>query len=209
MKLKIFLTIALVLLSTFTGQAQDNPKPEPAKTPQAKLTAKDYEDLLARLKGGDTKIDFTALRMAFTETKDYSYGGPDKAEKEKFLKPFNDKNYKEALKQAEKFLEKNYVEANAHYVAYNSAKELKDDKKADPLVVSVTLDKKLWIETNNYEEADLPVKLGEEFKKQPGRKILLKGDEKLTFGDVRKVMDKLRTAGAKGVGLGVEEVGKK
>ena len=131
MKLKIFLTIAFVLLSTFAGQAQDNPKLEPAKTPQAKLTAKDYEDLLARLKGGDTKIDFTALRMAFTETKDYSYDGPEKAEKEKFLKPFNDKNYKEALKQAEKFLEKNYVEANAHYVAYNSAKELKDDKKAE------------------------------------------------------------------------------
>ena len=85
----------------------------------------------------------------------------------------------------------------------------KDDKKSDPLVVSVTLDKKLWIETNNYEDADLSTKLGEEFKKQPGRKILLKGDEKLTFGDVRKVMEKLRVAGAKGVGLGVEEVEKK
>lgn len=131
MKLKIIVTIVFVLLLNFAGQAQDNPKPEQPKQTEAKLTAKDYEELAAKLKGGDTKIDFKSLRMAFTETKEYSYSGPDKAEREKFFKPFNDKNYKEALKQAEKYLEKNYLDANAHYVAYNVAKELKDDKKAE------------------------------------------------------------------------------
>ena len=38
--------------------------------------------------------------------------------------------------------------------------------------------------------------------------MLLKGDEPLTFGDVRKVMDVARKAGAKGVALGVEEMKK-
>lgn len=131
MKLKTIFTIFVVLLLVFAGQAQDTPKPEQPKREAAKYTTKDYEDLLAKLKGGDTNIDFKALRLAFAETKEYSYHGPEKAEREKFFKPFNDKNYKDALKQAEKYLEKNYVDLNAHYVAYNSAKELKDDKKAE------------------------------------------------------------------------------
>jgi len=131
MKLKIIFTVSFALLLTFAGQAQENSKPEQIKPAETKLTAKDYETLLAKLKGGDANIDFKALRMAFTETEEYSYRGPDKAEREQFYKPFNDKKYKEALKQAEKYLEKNYVDANAHYVAYNSAKELKDDKKAE------------------------------------------------------------------------------
>ena len=130
MKLKLILAIIFVLLFSFAGQAQETQKPDQTKQTQTKLTAKDYTDLLAKLKGGDTSIDFKTLRMAFTETEEYSYDGPEKADREKFFKPFNDKNYKEALKQAEKSLEKNYVDANAHYVAYNAAKELKDGKKA-------------------------------------------------------------------------------
>jgi len=131
MQIKIIFTIFFVLLLNLAGQSQETPKPEPTKTTEVKLTAKDYEDLLAKLKSGDTNIDYKNLRMAFTETKDYSYHGPEKAEQEKFFKPFGDKNYKDALKKAEKYLETNYVDANAHYVAYNAAKELKDDKKAE------------------------------------------------------------------------------
>ena len=81
-----------------------------------------------------------------------------------------------------------------------------DDKKdeGDPLVVSVTLDKKLWIESkpasqDGFEE-QLTKALGD-----TNRKIMLKGDERLTFGDVRLVMNKMRAAGAKNVAIGVEE----
>ncbi|MBS1796769.1 MAG: DUF4919 domain-containing protein [Acidobacteria bacterium] len=131
MKSKHLLALIAVFLFTFAGFAQDNPKTETPVPPPAKLTAKDYEELVAKLKAGDTNIDYKRLRLAYTETKGYSYSGPDKAEREKFFKPFNDKNYKDALKEAEKYLEKMYVDANAHYVAYTSAKELKDDKKAE------------------------------------------------------------------------------
>jgi len=131
MKFKIFMTVCCALFLTFAGLAQEKTETkQPAET-AVKYTAKDYQDLLAKLKGGDTNIDYKALRMAFAETAEYSYSGPDKAEREKFFKSFNDKKYKDALKQAEKFMETNYVDANAHYVAYNSAKELKDDKKAE------------------------------------------------------------------------------
>lgn len=133
MKLRTLFTLLLMLTLAFTAAAQVKPEAEKPADPAAatKYTAKDYQDLVVKLKGGDANVDYKALRMAFTETEEYSYSGPDKAEQAKFLKPFNDKKYKDALKQAEAFMEKNYVDANAHYVAYNAAKELKDDKKAE------------------------------------------------------------------------------
>ena len=89
-----------------------------------------YAGMLAALKGGDTNVDYKALRMAFAETENYSFHGTDKQEAAKMFKPLGEKNYKEALKLAEKMLEANYVEPNAHYVAYLANTELKDEKKA-------------------------------------------------------------------------------
>ena len=131
MKIKTLFTVLFVLTLTFAGLAQEKPVTEKPAETSAKYTAKDYQELVAKLKGGDVNVDYKALRLAFTETEEYSYSGPDKTEQAKFLKPFGDKKYKDALKQAESFMEKNYVDANAHYVAYNSARELKDDKKAE------------------------------------------------------------------------------
>ncbi len=79
-----------------------------------------------------------------------------------------------------------------------------EDKDGDPLVMSITADKKTWIESNAIPEAELEAKLGTEFVKTPGRKILLKGDEAIEVGEVRKMMDHAKKAGAKGVELAIE-----
>jgi biopolymer transport protein TolR len=79
-----------------------------------------------------------------------------------------------------------------------------DSKESDPLIVSITSDKKVYIEADAVAEDDF----GEQLKKALGdqnKKILLKGDERLTFGDVRRIMNKMRDAGAKNVSIGVEE----
>jgi len=81
-----------------------------------------------------------------------------------------------------------------------------EHKDADPIVLSVTEDKKIWVESAGYDEAGLQDKIREELVKAPGRRILLKGDDRLTFGDIRHVMDLCRKAGARGVNLGVEEL---
>ena len=47
--------------------------------------------------------------------------------------------------------------------------------------------------------------LTEELEKDPGAKILLKGDNKLNVGDVRRVLDIARKSKAKSIALGVEE----
>ena len=136
MKFKLAAAILFICFVTIAVSAQEPGKTngEPAgqsKKVEPKYSAKDYEDIVAKLKNGDTNVDFTMLRMGFVETREYSFRGSDKKAVEKFSAPFNDKKFKDALKEAEKFIEKNYVDANAHYVAYNSAKEIKDDAKAE------------------------------------------------------------------------------
>lgn len=84
----------------------------------------------------------------------------------------------------------------------------KENKEGDPLILSITDDKKMYIEHDAYDEAGLEAKLREEFAAQPGRKVLLKGDERLTYGEVRKLLEIVRKAGAKGIALGVQEIKK-
>jgi biopolymer transport protein TolR len=81
----------------------------------------------------------------------------------------------------------------------------KEAKETDPLIISVTAEKQLFLENDGLDEAGLSARLKEKLKASPHRKILLKGDESLTFDDVRKVMHLSREAGAKAIALGVEE----
>ncbi len=85
------------------------------------------------------------------------------------------------------------------------AQKISEEKKdTDPLIVSLTVDKKVYIESDESSEdlftEQLTKALGHENKK-----ILLKGDQRLTYGDVRRIMNKMRAAGAKNVSIGVEE----
>ncbi len=81
-----------------------------------------------------------------------------------------------------------------------------ESKEGDPLILSLTSDKKIYLEQSVLDEAGLTAQLLQEFAQQPNRKILLKGDDRLTYGDIRKVMEVARKAGAKSIGLGVQEM---
>jgi len=82
----------------------------------------------------------------------------------------------------------------------------KEKKDADPMILSVTPDKLTYLEQDKYDDTSLEKAIAAKLVVSPGRKVLLKGDQELTFGDVRKVMNIARKAGAKGISLGVEEV---
>jgi biopolymer transport protein TolR len=85
------------------------------------------------------------------------------------------------------------------------AEKIDEEKKeSDPLIVSVTIDRKVWIESKESAEATFADDLRKALKDQ-NKKIMLKGDERLTFGDVRRIMNMMRDAGAKNVAIGVEE----
>jgi biopolymer transport protein ExbD len=79
-------------------------------------------------------------------------------------------------------------------------------KEQDPLILSVTPDKKMFLENDELDASGLENKIREELEETPGRRILLKGDASLTVLDVRKAMDIARKAKAKSIALGVEEL---
>jgi biopolymer transport protein TolR len=83
------------------------------------------------------------------------------------------------------------------------------NKEGDPIILSLTSEKKIFLEQSELDEAGLTDQLRQEFAAQPNRKVLLKGDGRLTYGDVRKVMEVTRLAGAKGISLGVQEIKEK
>jgi biopolymer transport protein ExbD len=81
----------------------------------------------------------------------------------------------------------------------------KEKVAEDPLILSVTPDKKMYLEKDEYDEAGLEKALSDEVEKSPSRVILLKGDASLQFGDVKKVMVIASKAKADRISLGVEE----
>ena len=82
----------------------------------------------------------------------------------------------------------------------------KDKAESDPLILSVTPDKKMFLENDEFDAAGLEKKISEELETNPGKRILLKGDSSLEVGDVRKAIDIARKAKAKSIALGVEEL---
>ncbi len=94
-------------------------------------------------------------------------------------------------------------------VTLPKAAKVEDDKNGqndpDPIILSVTSDKKMFVEQDEFDAAALEVKLRETLAYLPNKKILLKGDSALTVGDVREVMEITRKAKAKKIFLGVEE----
>jgi biopolymer transport protein TolR len=85
------------------------------------------------------------------------------------------------------------------------ARTTDETKKPDALVISVTDDRTIWVETTQVTAVGLRARLAEAIRKDPERKILVKGDESLTVKDVRAVIVEAKAAGARGVSLAVEE----
>jgi biopolymer transport protein TolR len=82
----------------------------------------------------------------------------------------------------------------------------KDPGTGDPLILSITTDKKVWVDKESYDPARLEQRLRDEVISNPNRAFLLKGDSRVTVGEVRKVMAIARKAGARGVRVAVEQV---
>jgi len=93
---------------------------------------------------------------------------------------------------------------DVHLPKATSFKERPSD--ADPLILSITKDKSLYLERDNFIDAQMMEEaLKEKVESKPERRILLKGDDSLVFADVRRVLNIARKAGAKGISLGIEE----
>ena len=87
----------------------------------------------------------------------------------------------------------------------DASKQKQDETKSDPMIISVTADKKIFLEKDPFDEEGLRLAMTSKLQSEPFKPILLKGDSSLTFEDVRKVLFVMQKSGAKTVKLGVQE----
>lgn len=78
-------------------------------------------------------------------------------------------------------------------ITNNPNQEKSDDE--NEVLVSITTDKQLWLDTDPISEDGLLQEMTELFQRNPGKMILIKGDRRLTFGDVKDVMLLVNEAG--------------
>jgi hypothetical protein len=118
---------------------------DPPKNPAQESSKRSFAVLLDRAKKSDPTLDFKELRMAYTDTTDYSPYGGDRETRKKMFAALNAKEFDSAVESAEKILAKNFVEINAHFVAYVAHRESGRAEKGtfhkfmfDGLVKSIT-----------------------------------------------------------------------
>src|SRR6476469_7689327 len=72
---------------------------------------------------------------------------------------------------------------------------------AKQITVSVKMDSSVFIEENWVPDQELPARLKEIYGNNPDRQIVVKGDRRLKYKDVRRVMRIINEAGFSRVGL--------
>ncbi len=90
-----------------------------------------YETLLERVKKQDPAVDFKALRFAYTETKQYDPYGGSLDVRDAMFAALNAKENDKALEASAKLLASNYLDINAHFVAYAANKNLSRTQESD------------------------------------------------------------------------------
>jgi outer membrane protein assembly factor BamD (BamD/ComL family) len=127
----IFILFICVTIGATNPLAQDTDPPKEKETAKtAKLTAKDYDEMVAKVNRGDMTVDFHQMRLAYTETKQYApYGGMQ--ERDGMYAAMRSKDYEKALSLAEDRLKQHFVDLNAVYIAALSSKQLSKTTESD------------------------------------------------------------------------------
>ena len=85
----------------------------------------------------------------------------------------------------------------------NQPEKMPENQKQ--LTVSIKKDASVYVGSNYVAEAGLPAAFKQAHESNPDREIVVKGDYRLTYKDVRKVMQLINEAGFTRVGLITEK----
>jgi biopolymer transport protein TolR len=78
-------------------------------------------------------------------------------------------------------------------------------ESAEAIVLTITPDKQLWLETQPIRESDLPAALGARSVGSAGRALLIKADSSLSMRDLRPLLRRIKAAGLVQIAFGVIE----
>jgi biopolymer transport protein ExbD len=82
--------------------------------------------------------------------------------------------------------------------------ESKDERTSKDLVITVKSDKSLYLDTQAVSKDELTTALGSVLGSNPFQPIMVKGDERVAYKDVRDVVLLCQKAGAKTVNMATE-----
>ncbi len=97
----------------------------------AQNSPSEYATLLAAVKAGNTNIDYTRLRLSYMDSPEYKEAKDVTKSEKAMTAALNAKNFAEALKNAEIVLTNEYVNMDAHFVAFVANRELGAKDQAD------------------------------------------------------------------------------
>ena len=121
-KRNFVLMLSFVVLS-FTGVYAQQPAASPTD---------EFRNIVAKLKAGDTKVDFKALRMASPDSKADDAGARgDRDAYAKAVAAYNAKKFDAALSNAEKALKTGYLDINTHLLLAVAHQEKGNKDKFD------------------------------------------------------------------------------
>lgn len=92
--------------------------------------ASDYDQLLSKVRGGDTSIDFRALRFSFAEKTAPEARVADVKLQTQMATLLNEKKFKDVVKIADGIHKNIFVDMNSHIMAAMAYQGLADAKKA-------------------------------------------------------------------------------
>ena len=85
----------------------------------------------------------------------------------------------------------------------------KHPESKNELLISVEVDKNIFIESKWFPDKDFAAKMKELGERNVAKDVIVKADNRLTYGDVRKVMRYIKDGGFEKVGLITEKKGSK
>ena len=85
----------------------------------------------------------------------------------------------------------------------------KHPESKNELLISVEVDKNIFIESKWFPDKDFAAKMKELGERNAAKDVIVKADNRLTYGDVKNVMRMVKDGGFEKVGLVTERVGAK
>ncbi len=76
----------------------------------------------------------------------------------------------------------------------------------DQIIVSVTANKDVYLNKDKIEVANLPIRLPEILKNRGQKVVFFSAEDTVNYGDAMRVMDAVRAAGAKNIGIVMDYV---